>query len=231
MVRVKICGITNLADAEAAVEYGAWAVGLIHYEPSPRFCPPGVAVEVSTAFRRRCHVVGVFVNPTLDEVARAVENANLAMVQLSGEEGPAFCTEVARKTGAKVIKAIHVASAAEIQAAEAYRTDFHLFDRRSGDLRGGTGQSFDWQLLRARRRSTVPAILAGGLTADNVAEAVRTARPDAVDVASGVELSPGRKDHGRIRSFIFEANQAWADSGPAEEAGDSGSDQATVSPR
>jgi phosphoribosylanthranilate isomerase len=214
-VRVKICGITNLADAEAAVEHGAWAIGLIHYEDSPRFCPPAEAVAISTAFRRRCEVVGVFVNPTLDEVARAVENANLSMVQLSGEEGMSFCTEVARKTGAQVIKAIHVASAAEIRAAEAYRTDFHLFDRRSGDLRGGTGQSFDWGLL-ANRRSQVPAILAGGLDPDNVAEAVRIARPYAVDVASGVEKSPGVKDHSRIRSFIFEANAASRETELAE---------------
>lgn len=198
-----------MADAEAAVEHGAWAIGLIHHEASPRFCPPAEAVAIAAAFRRQCQVVGVFVNPSLEQVAQAVENANLTAVQLSGEEGPSFCTEVARKTGAKVIKAIHVSSTAEIQAAEAYRTDFHLFDRRSGDLRGGTGQSFDWQLL-AERSSAVPAIVAGGLTPDNVAEAVRVTRPYAVDVASGVELSPGRKDHNRIRSFIFEANQEMA---------------------
>lgn len=209
-MRVKICGITNLEDAEAAVEHGAWAIGLIHYEPSPRFCPPAEAIAISSAFRRRCNIVGVFVNPTLDEVARAVEDASLGMVQLSGEEGPAFCLEVARKTGAKVIKTIHVASAAEVHGAEAFRTDFHLFDRRSGELRGGTGKSFDWQLI-ADRRSDIPAILAGGLTPDNVGEAVRIARPYAVDVASGVEKSPGRKDHSRIRSFIFEANQAGAE--------------------
>lgn len=196
-----------MEDAEAAVEHGAWAIGLIHFRPSPRFCPPAEAATISTAFRRRCNVVGVFVNPTLDEVARAVEDANLGMVQLSGEEGPAFCTEVARKTGAKVIKAIHVSSAAEIHGAEAFRTDFHLFDRRDDELRGGTGKSFDWELI-AGRRSDIPEILAGGLTPDNVGEAVRIARPYAVDVASGVERSPGRKEHSRIRSFIFEANQA-----------------------
>lgn len=214
-MRVKICGITNLADAEAAVEHGAWAIGLIHYEKSPRFCPPGEAVEIASAFRRRCEVAGVFVNPSLDEVARAVENANLSMVQLSGEEGMSFCAEVARKTGAKVIKAIHVASAAEVHAAEAYRTDFHLFDRRTGDLRGGTGRAFDWNLL-AGRRSEVPAILAGGLNPDNVGEAVRIAHPFAVDVASGVEKSPGLKDHSRIRSFVFEANAAARETELAE---------------
>lgn len=196
-----------MADARVAVDAGAWAIGLIHYEGSPRFCPPEEAAAISSAFRRRCLVVGVFVNPGLDEVAKAVEDANLGAVQLSGEEGPSFCTEVARKTGVKVIKAIHVASGGEIQAAEAYRTDFHLFDRRSGDLRGGTGQSFDWELL-AGRRSAVPTILAGGLDPDNVATAIRTVEPYAVDVASGVEREPGIKDHGRVRSFIFEAKRA-----------------------
>lgn len=209
-MRVKICGITNIGDAEAAVEHGAWAIGLIHHEPSPRFCPPAEAIAIASAFRRRCQVVGVFVNPSLDQVARAVEDANLTAVQLSGEEGPSFCTEVARKTGAKVIKAIHVSSGAEIQAAAAYRTDFHLFDRRVGDLRGGTGESFDWSLLR-ERHTGVPAILAGGLNPDNVGEAIRIVRPYAVDVASGVERAPGIKDHNRIRSFIFEANQAGRD--------------------
>jgi phosphoribosylanthranilate isomerase len=151
-------------------------------------------------------VVGVFVNPELEEVAKAVEDANLTMVQLNGAEGPQLCAEVARRTGVKVIKAIHVASAAEIHAAEAFRTDFHLFDRRGRGLWGGTGESFDWGLLRGRR-SEVPAIVAGGLTADNVGVAIRVAHPYAVDVASGVEAEPGRKDHAAMRAF-FDAAQA-----------------------
>src|SRR6202012_1951606 len=99
------------------------------------------------------------------------KNGQLSMVQLTGEEGASFCAEVARRAGVKVIKAIHVASAADIHGAEAYRTDYHLFDRRAGNLPGGTGQSFDWELLRGHR-SDVPAILAGGLRPDNVAAAV-----------------------------------------------------------
>jgi phosphoribosylanthranilate isomerase len=202
-VRVKICGITNLDDAAEAVRLGAWAIGLIHYERSPRACDPAVAAEVSAAFRRKAEMVGVFVNPTLEEVTRAVENANLSMVQLNGTEGASFCTEVARRTGARVSKAIHVASAADIHAAEAYRTDFHLFDRRGRGMWGGTGQSFDWGLL-SDRRSEIPAIVAGGLRPDNVAAAIRVARPFAVDVASGVEAEPGRKDHAAMEAF-FEA--------------------------
>ena len=204
-MRVKICGITNLADAEEAVGLGAWAIGLIHAD-SPRRCDPSVAAEIGAAVRRRAEVAGVFVNPTLDEVAEAVESESLTMVQLSGDEGPSFCTEVARRTGAKVAKAIHVSSAADLHAAEVFRTDHHLFDARLPGRRGGTGQTFDWELL-ARHHSGVPAILAGGLRPDNVAEAIRVARPFAVDVASGVESEPGRKDLARLAAF-FDAVQS-----------------------
>jgi phosphoribosylanthranilate isomerase len=202
-VKVKICGITNLPDGEEAVRLGAWAIGLIHHAESPRRCEPADAARIGAALRRRCEVAGVFVNPTLEEVDQAVENAGLTIVQLNGDEGTAFCTEVARRTGAKVMKAIHVSSAADVHGAEAFRTDFHLFDTRRPDLWGGTGETFDWDLL-AERRSSVPMVLAGGLRPENVAAAVATARPFAVDVASGVEAEPGRKDHDLLAGF-FEA--------------------------
>jgi phosphoribosylanthranilate isomerase len=205
-VRVKICGVTNLDDAAEAVRLGAWAIGLVHYEKSPRKCEAAEAVRIGAAFRRKCEVVGVFVNPELDEVDKAVEDAGLTMVQLNGQEGQSFCGEVARRTGVKVIKAIHVASAADVHNAEAFRTDFHLFDRKGKGLWGGTGQSFDWGLL-ADRRSEVPAIVAGGLRPENVAEAISVTHPYAVDVASGVEVEPGRKDH-RLMEAFFEAAKA-----------------------
>ncbi len=205
-VRVKICGITDFDDATAAVELGAWAIGLIHHQASPRFCGPAAAAEIGAAFRRRCEVAGVFVNPTLDEVAKAVENAGLTIVQLNGEEGPSLCAEIGRRTGAKVVKAIHLSSGADLQAAEAYPTDFHLFDSRQADLRGGTGRAFDWELLRGRH-SPVPAIVAGGLRPENVGEAIEVTRPFAVDVASGVEAEPGRKDPELLTAF-FEAARA-----------------------
>lgn len=204
---MKICGITNLDDAAEAVRLGAWAIGLIHYAESPRAVEAGEAVRISAAFRRKCEVVGVFVNPELDEVAKAVEDLGLSMVQLNGEEGPSFCGEVARKTGVKVIKAVHVSSAADIHAAEAFRTDFHLFDKRGKGLWGGSGESFDWGLL-AERRSQVPAIVAGGLRPENVAEAIAVTRPYAVDVASGVEAEPGRKDHAAMVAFFGAAGVA-----------------------
>jgi phosphoribosylanthranilate isomerase len=206
-VKVKICGITNVEDAREAVRLGAWAIGLVHHEDSPRSCDPAIAAQIGAELRRRCQVVGVFVNPKLEQVATAVADEGLSIVQLNGDEGPSFCAEVARRTGAKVIKAIHVSSAADVRGADAYRTDFHMFDTRRGELRGGTGETFDWELL-ADRHSAVPAILAGGLKPSNVADAVEVARPFGVDVASGVEAGPGRKDHELLASFFEEAQGA-----------------------
>ena len=199
-MRVKFCGITNLDDAREAARLGAWAIGLNHYPPSPRFCEPDAAVEISAALRRRLEVVGVFVNPTLDEVVAAAENESLTMVQLHGAEGPAFCREAARRTGCKVIKAVRVHSTADVRGAEAFRTDFHLMDAHRPGTHGGTGESFDWELL-ADRSSEVPLILAGGLTPENVDEAIAVAHPFAVDVASGVEAEPGVKDHALMAAF------------------------------
>jgi len=206
-MRIKFCGITRLEDAEQAAELGAWAIGLIHWRGSERFCDPANATEISAAVRRRLEVVGVFVNPSLGEVATAAENAPLSLIQLHGDEGPAFCQEVARRTGCKVIKALGVKSAAEVQGAEAYRTDFHLFDAHHKGRLGGTGKSFDWQLV-GRRRSQIPAIVAGGLRPENVADAVAVTRPFAVDVASGTESAPGVKDHAAMSEFAERARAA-----------------------
>ncbi len=205
-VKVKICGLTNLDDAEESVRLGAWALGLNFHRRSPRFCEPDEAAAIGAGFRRRCEIVGVFVNPTLNQVAKAVENAQLSMVQLHGDEGPSFCTEVARRTGAKVIKAVHVHSAADVNSAGSFSTDYHLFDTRLDDLRGGTGTSFDWELLRGRH-SKIPMILSGGLSPENVAEGVEVTRPFAVDVASGIETDePGHKDHELLAAFFKAAS-------------------------
>jgi phosphoribosylanthranilate isomerase len=206
-VRVKFCGITSLQDAREAASLGAWAIGLNHHPQSPRCCRPEVAAEIGAALKRRLEVVGVFVNPSLDELAAAAEDESLTVVQLHGEEGPAFCQEAARRTGCRVIKSHRVRSLADVQAAEAYRTDFHLLDAHRPGTRGGTGESFDWELLTGRR-SEIPLILAGGLTPENVHEGVELARPFAVDVASGVEAEPGVKDHERMAAFMEEAQRA-----------------------
>jgi phosphoribosylanthranilate isomerase len=208
-MRVKFCGMTNLEDAHEAARLGAWAIGLNHHPESPRYCDPAVGAEIAARLRRRLELVGVFVDPTLDELAAAAEDESLSMIQLHGHEGPAFCREAARRTGCKVIKAIGVRSSADVRRAEAYRTDFHLLDTHRAGLPGGTGESFDWELL-AGRRSQIPLILAGGLTPANVAHGVGAARPFAVDVASGVEVRPGVKDHALMAQFIERAQAASA---------------------
>jgi phosphoribosylanthranilate isomerase len=202
-MRIKICGNTSLDDAQAAVEMGAWAIGLVHHPESPRHVDPAVAAEIGAALKRRCEVAGVFVDSTMDEIVRAAADEQLTIVQLHGDQGPQFCREVARRTGAKVMKAFRVRSGADIQAAEAFRTNLHLFDAYRPRTPGGTGESFDWELL-AGRRSQIPAVLAGGLTPENVGEAILAAKPWAVDVVSGVEAEPGRKDHRKLAAF-FEA--------------------------
>ena len=199
--RLKICGITNLDDARLAVEAGAWAVGVILWEGSPRACPLPEAERIARALRRRAEVAGVFVNAPLDEVVAVADGVALTMVQLHGDEGPAYCAEVARRTGAKVIKAKRVRLRADVVGLEAYHTDFHLVDAFvAPDRFGGTGQTFDWSLLR-ERHSSIPLILSGGLTPENVADAIVTVRPFAVDVASGVEARPGVKDPEKVAAF------------------------------
>jgi len=205
-MRIKICGNTSLDDARAAVELGAWAVGLVHHPESPRFVEPDVAAEIGAALKRRCELAGVFVDSTMDEIVRAADEEQLTIVQLHGDQGPQFCRAVARRTGAKVMRAFRVRSNADVRGAEAFRTDFHLFDAYRPGTVGGTGESFDWELL-AGRRSQIPAILAGGLTPENVGEAILAGKPWGVDVVSGVEAEPGRKDHRQLAAF-FEAVRA-----------------------
>jgi phosphoribosylanthranilate isomerase len=192
--------MTRHEDAELAVELGAWAIGFVLWPHSPRAADPAVAAGIAAALRRRVELVGVFVNATFDEIAHAADELHLSHVQLHGDEGPAFCAEAGRRTGAKVIKAMRIASAADFQDLERYHTDLHLLDAAAKGLRGGSGRTWDWALA-ARRRRHVPAILSGGLNADNVAAGIAAVEPWAVDVSSGVEASPGVKDPERMRAF------------------------------
>lgn len=202
--RIKFCGITRLPDAELAVSAGAWAVGMVMWPGSPRAVTLEAAAEIGPALKRRAEVAGVFVNPTLDELVEVADVAGLTMIQLHGQEGPAFCAEAARRTGCHVIKAGRVRSGADIQALAVFHTDFHLLDSYVTGVPGGTGETFAWDLVRAgmaRRKGGPKLILSGGLTAENVGEAIRVVRPFAVDVASGTEVSPGVKDPERIAAF------------------------------
>jgi phosphoribosylanthranilate isomerase len=192
--------MTRMEDAELAVSLGAWAIGVILWPESQRACDPAVGVRISNALRRKVEVAGVFVNQSLDEVAALADMLHLSLVQLHGDEGPAYANEVARRTGAKVIKAQSVRLASDVIAVQAFHTDFHLLDTHRDGLRGGTGETFDWAML-ARRTSKVPLILSGGLTPENVAGAIEAVHPWGVDVASGVEASPGIKDPEKMKAF------------------------------
>jgi phosphoribosylanthranilate isomerase len=211
---VKICGLTRLEDAELAVELGAWALGMIFYEPSPRRCSLEQAQRICAALRRRVELCGVFVNAPLEQIVHQSEELGLTIVQLHGDEGPSFCAEVARRTGARVTKAAQVAGAGDIRDLERFHVDFHLLDAKpskpaSASLRGGTGETFDWTLLAARRSQT-PLILGGGLTPENVGEAIASTQPFAVDTASGTELAPGRKDPAKLGAFFTAVEAAQA---------------------
>ena len=204
VTKVKICGITTVEDAGRAAELGAWAIGLNFWPSSPRRVPRDVATDIAASVRRRLEVAGVFVNTPLDEVVRTAENVGLTMLQLHGDEGPAYCAEAARRTGCQVIKAARIRTRADIQDLERFHTDYHLLDSYAPGKPGGTGQTFSWELALAHRGS-VPVILSGGLTPGNVGDAIATVHPFAVDVASGVEPDEGppiRKDPTRLQAFI-----------------------------
>ena len=175
---------------------------MIFWKGTPRRVKPAEAERIAAAFKRAdVEICGVFVNSTLDEVARMADRVGLTMLQFHGEEGPAYCAEAHRRTGARVIKAKAVGDRGDVQALDAFRDiDYHLIDARVPGMRGGTGQTVDVELVRARR-SPIPLILAGGLNPDNVAGAAAAVHPFAVDTASGTEARPGVKDPEKLRAF------------------------------
>ena len=199
--RIKICGITNLADARLAVELGADALGFIFYRPSQRSVTASLAAEICAALPPFVAKVGVFVNESAAVIQQTLTDCRLDGVQLHGEELPGFC----RQFPVKVIKAIRVRDANSLKSAAEYDVDALLLDTYTVDQRGGTGQAFDWALARqAKTVVRVPIILSGGLTPENVGAAIRQVAPFAVDVASGVESAPGQKDPEKLHKF-FEA--------------------------
>lgn len=227
--KVKICGITTLDDAELAVGHGAWAVGMILWDGSPRVCSPEQAQAIGSALHRRAEVAGVFVNATLDEVALAADAYQLTLLQLHGDEGPLYCREAARRTGCRVIKAMRVTDAASVRDLGAWGTDFHLLDSFAQGKYGGTGQVFAWELAR-HHPGTVPLILSGGLRPDNVAEAVEVSHPFAVDVASGTEAEPGRKDPALVADFFAAVASTDPEPDPEAELADPESADPTPAP-
>jgi phosphoribosylanthranilate isomerase len=207
--KVKICGLTRLEDAELAVNSGAWAIGMVFHPESPRHVDLEHAAEIATAFRRRTEVVGVFVNSPLDDILRTLGSVPLTMLQLHGDEGPSYCAEAGRRSGLKVMKAVRAKDVHAVRALSSYKTDFHMIDAYLPGTYGGTGERFDWELAAAHPGDT-PLVLAGGLTAENVGDALAVAQPYAVDVSSGVESAPGVKDSFRMQAFFEAVSSAAA---------------------
>jgi len=208
MTRVKICGVARLEDARLAVELGAWAVGMVFHPDSPRACDPGTAEQVGGELRRRAEIVGVFVNWPLDELEHMAERASLTVLQLHGDEGPAYCREAGRRTGCSVMKAVQAKDAAAVRRLVSYReVDLHMLDAHSDELRGGTGQAFAWDLTQ-HHRSKIPLVLSGGLNPGNVAAAVEAVGPFAVDSASGTDAEPGVKDPAKVEAFLQAVERA-----------------------
>src|SRR3954467_11752874 len=175
-MHVKVCGITRLEDAELAASLGAWALGFILWQPSPRYVDPAVAAGIARVMRRKIDLVGVFVNQPLDEIAGLVDVLGLTHVHLHGDEGPSFCSAVVQRTGAKVIKAARIGHSADLRDLDRFHTDYHLLDTAKSGQYGGTGATWDWGLVRGRRNKT-PLILSGGLTAENVADGIAAVKP------------------------------------------------------
>jgi len=198
MTFIKICGITNLDDALAAVAAGADALGFNFYSLSPRYIKPQSAREIIDQLPRSLLTVGVFVN---EEAATQIAGeAGVTALQLHGDESPGYCRKLAADY--YVIKALAVSADFNIDTVTAYETEAIMLDTRDSKLRGGTGRSFDWSIAQHVSRLVPKLFLAGGLSPENIEEALETVHPYAVDACSAVEDRPGKKNHERMRTFI-----------------------------
>lgn len=196
MTLVKICGITSLADALAAVDAGADALGFNFYRPSPRYISPDNVREITNHVPESVLKVGVFVNEDVKSVARIVTEARLSAVQLHGDESPEYCRSL---LGTYIIKVFRAGDDFDLRS---YNVDVIMLDTKDDLLRGGTGRVFDWSIAQRTSNSAPKLFLAGGLSPENVADAITTVRPYAVDACSSLEESPGRKNHARVRAFV-----------------------------
>jgi len=206
MVKVKICGITELADALKAHELGADFVGFIFFEKSPRKIKPTQACSIIEDLPRDLLKVGLFLGQDAGTVRAIAERCHLDFLQLHGNESPEYSSRLGKDF--KIIKSFKVKDLSTIDDVDNYKdsVDYYLFDTYVKDMPGGTGKIFDWGILKGKPFNK-PIFLAGGLTPENVGEAVRRVRPYAVDVASGVEKSPGKKDYKLLKEFIDNAKK------------------------
>ncbi len=205
MVRIKVCGITRTEDAARAAHLGAWALGFIFYKKSPRFIGPAKAKKIIEALPPFVTPVGVFVDNNAGAVRDIISHCALHAVQLHGNEDHHFCHRL-RRYNVKIIKAFKVGPGFDPSVVDPYKVDAFLFDTACEGQQGGTGQAFDWNILKDIKSRNIPFIISGGLNNQNVIEAVNNLKPYAVDVNSGVEESPGKKDPRKMKEFIDVVN-------------------------
>ncbi len=204
MIRVKICGITNPEDAQTAVEAGADALGFVFYKESPRHIFPEEAARIINLLPPFVQAVGLFVNEEAETVNRISRLCRLGLVQLHGDESPDYCSLIE----ARIMKAFRVRSLTCLDPIAGYRLSGCLLDAFSPSFYGGTGTSFNWEIAREAVLRGHRIVLAGGLSPANVAEAIQQVHPWGVDVSSGVESAPGKKDTDKLREFIRNAKEA-----------------------
>ena len=199
MVKVKICGITNLEDALAAFFSGAHALGFVFYKKSKRYLEPKKAGNISRILPRGIIKVGVFVDEKEDKIRKIPKICALDMLQFHGNESPEFCS---RFKGYKVIKAFRVNNGLSLEGIKKYKTFAFLFDTFSSSVAGGSGKKFDWNLLKKIGRINRPVFLSGGLNSSNIKRAIKLIGPDWVDFSSSVEVKPGIKSHKKIKDIM-----------------------------
>ena len=200
-IQIKICGITAVEDALGCAAWGADAIGLVFFPKSPRYVTPDQAAGICSAVPPHVAKVGVFVNESFETILSMTERCGLTAVQLHGRETPGLAAQL-RENNIFVIKCLYVHGAPGIDQAEQYNAPAFLVECSAGKLPGGNAMAWDWSAARGFA-DTYPTVIAGGLGPDNVAGAIFQAAPDAVDVSSGVEAAPGRKDTYKVRDFIY----------------------------
>jgi phosphoribosylanthranilate isomerase len=208
MVKIKICGITNLDDARAAIEAGGDMLGFNFYRPSPRFIEPEVARQIVDCIKTeyepsQVETVGIFVNESIENLLGALSIAGVDIVQLHGDESSDYCNQLkSHLSNQTIIKALRVSPNFEPGEAGNYQVDAIMLDAFHDRLRGGTGRVIDWNVARATRKLVSRLFLSGGLSPENVSEAIARVQPDAIDACSSLESAPGRKDVARMKEFV-----------------------------
>ena len=201
LTKVKICGITNREDAHAAAELGADALGFIFVPDTPRYVGPRIVEQIISELPPFIATVGVFADESPETVIETIQFCGLSAVQLHGSETPDYCSIIEQCCNIPIVKAFRVKNRHSLSSIPEYDVSAYLLDTYVKGRKGGTGETFNWDLAKEAKEYG-RTIIAGGLTPENVAQAVQHVRPYAVDVGSGVEASPGRKDHAKVRAFI-----------------------------